>query len=347
MTSPEPKSGAGVGSARVAQRRRRTALAASVPVLCVLALCATSASSAVRTRAAVQQQAGGLVRAPSPVSAARRALLAATARTWLQEINYYRVGAGLKAVTNAASWGRGIHNHLRYLEKTPAKYFTGQYQSVHTENPKSPFYTKSGALEASRSDLLEGSVGDALGDIDNWLTAPFHAIGMLRYGLKKVAFAEGYIGAGLDVLGGLTYGTPDPKPIFFPGNNVTTSLVSYGGGELPDPLQSCHWSKSAKRKPVGLPIIALLPTVPSRALVARLRLPNGKVERTKAGTLCLLDQFTYHSTDKVYGPTGLAILEGDHAVVLFPSGDLRTGRYNVTIYDTQKITYAWRFTVKA
>ncbi len=267
------------------------------------------------------------------------------ARSWLSEINYYRLGAGLKAASNNRSWDRGILNHLKYLEDTPARYLTGQYQSFHTENPASPYYTASGAREGSRSDLLLGSAGGARADIDDWLAAPFHAIGMLRSNLRRVAFAAGYIGAGLDVLGGLTAAAPDRKPVLFPGNNVTTNLTGYAGDELPNPLQSCR--KSFDRKPVGLPIIALLPAAPSRHLSASLWWPGGKVERPGAGTLCVVDEFTYHSTDKVYGPTGLDILKGDDAVLLFPSGQLLNGGYKVTIFDTSKITYTWRFKVKA
>lgn len=289
--------------------------------------------------------AGPAVGAERPGST--RPAASARVRTWLQEINYYRLATGLKPVADDRAWDRGILNHLKYLLDTPAKYFTGQYASYHTENPKSPYYTPSGALEASRSDLLIGSTGSALGDIDSWLAAPFHAIGMLRSPLRKVAFAAGYIGAGLDVLGGLTSAPPDPKPVLFPGPRSTTNLVSYAGDELPDPTQSCHWSKSVAHDPIGLPIIALLPHTPSRHLVATLKLPSGKVERTAGRTLCLVDQFTYHSTDKIYGPTGLEILEGDNAVLLLPSGDLVNGWYKVTITDTAKITYSWRFRVKA
>jgi hypothetical protein len=287
--------------------------------------------------------AGPALGAGRPGSA--RPAAAARARTWLQEINYYRLGAGLKAVTNDKAWDRGILNHLRYLEYTPAKYLTGQYASAHTENPKSPYYTPSGALEASRSDLILGGSPSPLTAIDSWLAAPFHAIGMLRSPLRKVAFASGY-GAGLDVLGGLTGPPQGPKPVLFPGPRVTTNLTSYGS-ELPDPTQSCHWAKSVAHHPIGLPIIALLSATPSKHLTAQLKLPNGKVERTTARTLCLVDQFTYHSTDKVYGPTGLEILEGDHAVVLMPSGDLANGWYTVKIADTAKIVYSWRFRVKA
>jgi hypothetical protein len=281
--------------------------------------------------------------AVAPVSASASA---AKARTWLAEINYYRTGAGLKAVTSNAAWDKGILNHLKYLQKTPPSLMTGQYASAHTENPKSKYYTKSGALEGSRSDLLfGGGVGTPVPDIDGWLTAPFHAIGMLRQGLDKVAFASGFIGAGLDVLGGLNF-TPTTKPIMFPGRNVTTNLTSYSGNELPNPLQSCHYPKADKNKPVGLPIIVLLPKTPAKKLTATLAFPHGGSEGTSGRTLCLVDQFTYHSTDTVYGPTGLAILKGDHAVLLFPSGTLKAGTFKVTIHNGPKTTYTWPFTVK-
>ena len=312
-----------------ARARLAAAAAAAIPVLAALAV--------------------GV--APVPASAS-----AAKARTWLQEINYYRAGAGLKPVTNNAAWDKGILNHLKYLQDTPPSLMTGQYASAHTENPKSKYYTKSGALEGSRSDLLlsglEGSHhdllsggGEGLFDIDFWLAAPFHAIGMLRQGLAKVAFASGFAGAGLDVLGGLNF-TPTTKPIMFPGRNVTTNLTSYSGNELPNPLQSCHYPKADKNKPVGLPVIVLLPKTPAKKLTATLAFPHGGSEGTSGRTLCLVDQFTYHSTDTVYGPTGLAILKGDHAVLLFPSGTLKAGTFKVTIHNGPKTTYTWPFTVK-
>jgi hypothetical protein len=302
-------------------------------------------AAALATAAAGTVIIGLAAAATGPASASITAT--ARARTWLQEINYYRVGAGLKPVTANPAWNRGILNHLRYLAYTPKKYLTGEYASVHTENPKSPYYTKSGALEGSRSDLIVGGNYGALGDIDLWLTAPFHAIGMLRPDLTKVAFADGYGSAGLDVIGGLTYGNPDPKPVLFPGNHVTTNLTSYAGGELPNPLQSCHFSKAARAKPIGLPLIALLPATPSRSLVATLAWPGGHLERTNAGSLCLVDQFTYHSTDKIYGPTGKEILVDGNAVLLFPIGTLTPGSYRATIHDGAKHTYTWTFKVKS
>jgi len=59
------------------------------------------------------------------------------------------------------------------------------------------------------------------------------------------------------------------------------------------------------------------------------------------------DAHPANSTDRVYGPTGLAILKDDHAVLLFPSGHLANGRYEVTIFDAAKSHNSWRFKVRA
>jgi len=224
---------------------------------------------------------------------------------------------------------------------------TGQYASAHTENRKSQYYTKSGAQEGSRSDLLlGGGVGTPLPDIDNWLTAPFHAIGMLRAGLTKVAFASGFAGRwsrrarwpDLRESGCEADHVPRPERHDQPDRVLRQRTA--------DPLQSCHYPKAAKSKPVGLPIIVLLPKTPAKKLTATLAFPHGGSEGTTGRTLCLVDQFTYHSTDTVYGPTGLEILKGDHAVLLFPSGTLKAGTFKVTIRNGPKTTYTWPFKVK-
>src|SRR6202035_4996026 len=171
--------------------------------------------------------AGSAAAVPAAASATRQELPHASSPGWLTQINYYRRGAGgpsggragTPLVSANRSWIRGIKNHLRYMAKTPPRYLTGQYASLHTENPKSPYYTKSGAREAGASDLFEGAFGYTATDfINGWLAAPFHAIGMLRVNLRQVAFASNSStgDAGLDVLSGLT-GTASPRLVRFPG----------------------------------------------------------------------------------------------------------------------------------
>jgi hypothetical protein len=264
---------------------------------------------------------------------------------WLAEINMYRAAAGDAPASNEPAWDLGIEHHLTYLEKTPHSYFTGQYQSAHTENPASPYYTSDGATEAGYSDLDEGEAHSALQAVDIWLAAPFHAVGMLRAQLTQVALADdpttGY--AGLDVIQGLDYALPAPTtPILFPGPGVTTNLVSFGG-ESPDPLETCGWSPASG---AGLPLIVLLPQAPAAGLTATLSGPGG-VASTANGELCVVDEFTYHSSDPIYGPTGASILQGDNAVFLIPRRSLTTGTYQVSMLQSGQPDIDWSFSAMA
>lgn len=261
--------------------------------------------------------------------------------TWLATINYWRAAAGLAAVRDQPSWDRGIENHLTYLQKTPTSYETGQYASAHTENPASPYYTRSGATEAGYSDLALGGATSGKAAIDGWLQAPFHAIGMLRAQLTEVAFADdphtGY--AGLDVIQGLDEDLPPAtKPILYPGPGSTTTLATANPGEVPSPLQTCGW----ENKTAGLPLIVMLPRAPTRSLAATLTGPRGS-ESTAKRTLCVVDQNTYHSSNKVYGPTGAEILRDDNAVLLIPRRALLSGRYSVSMSERGQASIDWSF----
>ena len=265
------------------------------------------------------------------------------APSWLNEINRYREAAGETPVIDNPAWDAGLLDHLRYLVKTPSKYFTGAYQSAHTENPASPYYTQAGATEAESSDLALGGVTSALNAVDEWLTAPFHAVGMLRPQLTEVALAAdattGY--AGLDVIQGLNPVAPAASaPILFPGPGVATNLLTFNGGEEPTPLETCGWLRFTP--PFGLPLVMLLPQTPAIGLTATLRGPNA-TESTAAHTLCIVDENTYHSSDPVYGPTGLDILQGDHAVFLIPRHALAPGSYRAIVSAPGQPDISWSF----
>ena len=259
---------------------------------------------------------------------------------WLSAINYWRQAAGLAPVTDQPAWDLGIQNHLTYLEHTPASYMVGQYASAHTENPSSPYYTPSGATEAGDSDLDLGAAVSDVQAIDEWLTAPFHAIGMLRAQLTQVAFADDSAGyAGLDVLQGLDpKQSPATSPILFPGPGATTTLALANDGEFPDPLETCGWQGMR----VGLPLIALLTQPPASGLTATLSGPTG-TESTASGSLCVIDGSTYHSSDPVYGPTGASILNSDKAVLLVPRAPLADGTYVVEIQQPTQPSIKWSF----
>ena len=277
--------------------------------------------------------AGALVRVPGHV----------VSRDWLGEVNYYRVAAGLAPVREEKAWDRGIRDHLGYLAKTPARYLTGAYASLHTENPESPYYTVAGTREAASSNLFYGELGFTPRDfIDGWLSAPFHAVGILRPQLKLVAFAYSSStgDAGLDVINGLDYASALPKvPVMFPGG-APTNLSTFRG-ESPDPLETCGWQRLTEA--VGLPLVLLLPSPPALGLTARVERPGGVIETNANGGLCVVDSHTFVSSDPLLGPTAIDILKGDNAVFLVPRAPLTPGKYVVSVHQPGQPEITWDF----
>jgi hypothetical protein len=266
--------------------------------------------------------------------------------SWLNEINRYRTAAGLSPVSDEPTWDAGILSHLNYVAQTPKALLAGPYASLHTENPASSTYTSAGALEAGRSDLYFGSTGlSPVQFVDGWLSAPFHAIGMLRARLTQVAYAGNSNAAGLDVISGLDDNQAAlTTPILFPGNGMTTNLTSYTGDESPDPLETCGWTDTSAT--YGLPLIMLLPKAPKATLGARVTDDAGDTPRSVAnGGLCVVDETTYRSSDPVYGQTGEQILQDDHAVLLMAKVPYGAGHYTVNVTQPGRAAITWSFTV--
>ena len=251
----------------------------------------------------------------------------------------------MAAVSDHPGWDVGLEHHLTYLESTPSPYFTGPYQSSHTENPSSPYYSTDGAAEAGYSDLVRGGAFSPLQAVNEWFAAPFHAIGMLRAQLRQVALADAPStgDAGLDVIHGLNYNLPAATaPILFPGPGVTTDLLTFGG-ERPDPLETCGWQQGT---PVGLPLLIMFPRDPARTLSASITGPTG-TESTANGRLCVVDKHTYHSSDPVYGPNARYILSADHALILIPRDPLTGGSYSVRVHHPGTPDIDWTFSAYA
>jgi hypothetical protein len=263
---------------------------------------------------------------------------------WLAEINFYREASGLAPVSDNPAWDAGILDHLTYIEDTPSSYFVGAYQSLHTENPASPYYTAAGAYEGLRSDLtFPWDTNDTpVGEIDGWFTAPFHALTILNPALKEVGFAsqDGY--AGLDVGSGATSFSAPSSPVLFPGSGSTVNLSEFGG-ESPDPLETCGWTNES----VGLPIIAMLPSVPSSNILASVTNTAGTQYLSSDGSLCIVDASDYVTTDTVYGPAGYSALQTYNAVILIPNEELSSGNYTASFSLGGAASLSWSFTVKA
>jgi hypothetical protein len=259
---------------------------------------------------------------------------------WLGEINAYRSASGLAPVTSNPEWVQGLEAHFTYLTKTPPSLMTGAYASVHTENPSSPYYTVAGAQAAASSDLaFFGGSFTPKQAIDEWLDAPFHALAILNPGLHEVAYAATSHMAGLDDADGAA--ATQPTQVLFPGSGSPTELISEAS-EVPTPTETCGWQSLSG---MGLPIIVEMTSTPSASLTAQLVEPNGRVETASNGQLCVVDQFTYKSSDPVYGPTGLAILQDDRALVLIPRATFVAGKYAVTVTQPGVPTIAWSFNV--
>ncbi len=265
---------------------------------------------------------------------------AVTRSDWLGRINEIRVASRLPPVVEERAWSAGILAHLNYLWRTPADLIEGA--SLHSENSASPYYTAEGAKEGESSDLGSGETN--VEAIDNWLAAPFHAVGMLRPGLEKVAFARvtGTGNAGLDVISGLNSET-SPKLVLFPGPDSTIDLAHYVG-ESPPPIETCLAEHpGADYDSSGLPLIALLTEPPAPGLSATITLPDGNRISSSDNDLCVVTASTFVTHDTIYGSTGSEILSSDKAVFLVPRLHLVAGRYSVTISQPGKPDIAWSF----
>jgi len=274
------------------------------------------------------------------ISTSAPSAAAITRSDWLGRINEIRSSSQLPPVVEEPAWSAGLLAHFTYLAKTPENLLEGA--SAHSETPESPYYTPEGAKEAESSDL--GSGGTNVEAIDNWLAAPFHAVGILRPGLEKVAFArdQGSGSAGLDVINGLNEAAA-PKLVLFPGPGSTIDLNRYGG-ESPPPIDTCVAEHpGANYESPGLPLIALLTEGPDPGLSATMSLPDGTQVSSAGDDLCVVTSSTFVTHDVIYGSTGASILASDKAVFLIPRVALVAGRYSVTISQPGKPDIAWAF----
>lgn len=251
------------------------------------------------------------------------------ANDWLGTLNSYRARSGLGAVSHNSSWDRGTRAHSCYMLENGI---------THDETPGKPGYTTDGDSAGNSSNVALANSANATPQVfvEMWLTAPFHAIGILRPNLTRSSYGEcrkdtgrGYTlaGATLDVIRGIDRSRPAAtKPIVFPGNGSTTRLYRFLG-ETPNPKTMCRLSGS-----VGLPLIAMMPKAFTSAS-STLTGPNGKI------ATC-----TLHASNT----TGVAssILGGDRAAVVMPHVVLADGKYTASV-KTNTGSVTWSFTVNS
>ena len=212
---------------------------------------------------------------------------------------------------------------------------------AHTEDPGSQWYTAEGA-EAAANGNVAVSGTTAWTDVDainDWMSGPFHGIGILDPSLERSGFgsfreagAPWEAGATLDVIRGLS-GDPVTSTFMWPGNGAAHPLLSYDGGEFPDPLTSC----AGYSEPTGSPVYLLLTTTPD---VQATSFSRGGTQLDH----CVFDGTDYINPDPGTQSLGRNVLEGRNAVVLMPRSPLSNGdTYDVSITSNGQ-TYAWSFT---
>jgi len=263
--------------------------------------------------------------------------------SWLDTVNYYRQASDLLPVKDDALRTAMSKAHVNYLANTPKEYYVGAYRNAHTENPASPFYSELGSK--SGSNIAWSSNGLEAPFIDQWMTAPFHAMGILRENLESSGFAMGsgaaisnYVAA-LDVFG-INYSKTRSKTIVFPGNNSTVRLSRFDG-ESPDPREGCGSDWKNFR---GLPLFVSFPKSLIRGSSGSLTLPDGKTLNL-AEDLCVVDSFNYVTSDQIYGPAGKSVLAGDNMVLLIPKLPLNPGLHAATVTQASGQQVSWKFTV--
>lgn len=159
---------------------------------------------------------------------------------WVRELNYYRAINDAAPVAEYARLSRADALHVRYMIKT------GDYS--HVENPHSRWYTKAGAEAGVSSDLFLGEPDP----INGWARAPYHAMPELSKFGTLAGFAQGGGFAALWVDPDWTVATIQPPYYQFPASGKRTSLRTYYGAEIPNPVSHCRRPRPGG---YGLPII--------------------------------------------------------------------------------------------
>lgn len=264
-----------------------------------------------------------LVKSPSPGPA------------WLEHANDRRALAGLPPLAEVADWSNGCNLHSRYVTQTG--------ELAHSEDPDSPWYTPEGNAAAAKSNLLAHSSPTKPDEyaIDLWLTAPFHALGILDARLARTGFGAyrdneadmGYA-ACFDVLRGReTVPTGVAFPLFFPTQGSVMPFLSYTGGESPDPLAKCPGYTPA----TGAPLYLILGTGSLTPRVTAHSLSRGRTPLES----CAYSEASYGTS----GSEGAArwILGERDAVVLIPRQPLQPGANYTASITVDGRTYTWSF----
>ena len=262
---------------------------------------------------------------------------------WLLAFNYYRTMAGLPDVSedtvtedppgSGFTWSEGGVLHSKWMVKNQT--------IAHDEPNDSPFRTEAGDLAGQNGNvMISGNIDLAARKaIESWITAPFHAIGMLDPFLLTTGFGEYSeggdtykYGATVDVLRGRD-ATPAPEtwPVMFPGDGTTVHLDRYPGGEQPDPLAPVNGACNSLDAPTGLPIYLLTDDEEEYQSATFMR-------GTTNLSFCAYDDDGYSGSEPGDGGMGPR-----NAIFLIPTNPLTSERQFHVSITTNQDTYSWSF----
>jgi hypothetical protein len=259
--------------------------------------------------------------------------------TWLARVNFYRAMAMLPPVEEDPNLSVGPFEHARYMVHNDV--------IQHIERPMDAWATLAGAAAAAVSNLAGSrqQEPDAWA-IDNWMQAPFHAVGILDPALRDVGFGIFRASAGqmqtaaaLDVVHGRI---PEAArsaryPVLWPANGMTVPIGTHTS-EWPNPLTSC----AGYSAPAGLPIIVQLG---SGSLVpvgtkSMIWLGKDRVEH------CVFDETSYWNPNSADRQLGRSILAARDAIVIVPKYPLKSGATYRVHLESSGQTVDWSFRVQ-
>lgn len=257
---------------------------------------------------------------------------------WLSYVNLFRVEANLPIVGENSSWSNGGNLHGRYMVKND---YIG-----HSEDPGNPWYTAEGLAAAQNGNVAVSSSVSAsdYSMINLWMTGPFHAVGIIDPKLHTSGFGHYHeaigtwrSGATLDVLRGRG-GVPGSVsyPVLYPRNGGQLWLLSYSGGEYPNPISGCGYSGTT-----GGPIILQLGSGGITPNVTAYSLMQGSTPLTA----CVYDETSYSFPGDSSGEAlGRSVLGSRDAIIMIPQLPLQQGQTYTVSITTNGNTHTWSFT---
>ena len=259
---------------------------------------------------------------------------------WLDRLNDFRSLANLPPVIENIWMSEGSKYHARYMVK--------EDELGHNESLSSIWFSVEGEEAARGNVTLSSNVQRSdLDAIESWMAAPFHGIGMIDPSLQIVGYgsyreADGgdQMGATLDIQRGIvSIPATVSFPIMWPADGKTVPLLSFLGGETPDPLTSCPGYAA----PTGIPIYLqlgsgdLIPNVISHSFTQEGGIP---LEH------CIFDETSYVNPNSYDQSTGRAVLQRRNAIILIPRQPLTLGTSYTVSITVNAQSYVWSFATR-